>query len=338
VIFFVTGGSRGIGEAIVLEAARQGHDVAFTYHTSEDRAQSVLRKAQEVAPKGRFFAYPLDVRDSAAVEVVGDLVLDDLGTVHAVVANAGVNLNGLAVSMSDEDWKTVIDTNLTGSFYVCRQFLPTMMANSFGRIVLISSLGRGGVTGTGQLRREQGGAPRALVDARQGVRPKGHHEQRGRPGLLRHRHDARGDERRQQGVLAALLPPRPDGRALRDREGGDVPRLRRRPPTSTARASPSRADWTGHHEHCPRVGIERARVYPCSLALSMADLCAARGHDPADIRDVMMIDERSVNPPFEDPVTMAVNAARPMLTSRGSPRRSSSSSWAARAASTRRSP
>ena len=63
-----------------------------------------------------------------------------------------------------------------------------------------------------------------------------------------------------------------------------------------------------------RVGIDKARVYPCSLSLDMADLCAARGHDPADIRDVMMIDERSVNPPFEDPVTMAVNAARPMLT------------------------
>ncbi len=63
-----------------------------------------------------------------------------------------------------------------------------------------------------------------------------------------------------------------------------------------------------------RVGIERARVYPCSLSLDMGELSAARGHDPADIRDVMMIDERSVNPPFEDPVTMAVNAARPMLT------------------------
>lgn len=63
-----------------------------------------------------------------------------------------------------------------------------------------------------------------------------------------------------------------------------------------------------------RVGIDKARVYPCSLSLDMGDLCAARGHDPADIRDVMMIDERSVNPPFEDPVTMAVNAARPLLT------------------------
>ncbi|MCC6559340.1 MAG: hydroxymethylglutaryl-CoA synthase family protein [Polyangiaceae bacterium] len=63
-----------------------------------------------------------------------------------------------------------------------------------------------------------------------------------------------------------------------------------------------------------RVGIEKARVYPTSLALDMGALCAARGHDPADIRDVMMIDQRSVNPPWEDPVTMAVNAALPMLT------------------------
>ena len=59
----------------------------------------------------------------------------------------------------------------------------------------------------------------------------------------------------------------------------------------------------------PRVGIEKLRVYPTTLALSMADLCAARGHDLANIRDVMLIDERSVNPPWEDPVTMAVNAA-----------------------------
>lgn len=145
--FFVTGGSRGIGASIVLEAARAGHDVAFTYVTNRDAAQSVIERAREIAPKGRFFAYPLDVRDSRAVEDVGDLVLDDLGTVHAVVPNAGVNLNGLAVSLSDDEWSTVIDTNLTGSFYVCRQFLPAMMANKFGRIVFVSSLGKGGVTG-----------------------------------------------------------------------------------------------------------------------------------------------------------------------------------------------
>lgn len=64
----------------------------------------------------------------------------------------------------------------------------------------------------------------------------------------------------------------------------------------------------------PRVGIDKLRVYPASMTLHMSDLCAARNHDPADIRDVMMVDERSVNPPWEDPVTMAVNAALPMLT------------------------
>jgi hydroxymethylglutaryl-CoA synthase len=59
-----------------------------------------------------------------------------------------------------------------------------------------------------------------------------------------------------------------------------------------------------------RIGIENIGIYPCSLALGMPVLCAARNHDPADIRDSMMIDERSLNPLWEDPVTMAVNAAR----------------------------
>jgi hydroxymethylglutaryl-CoA synthase len=62
-----------------------------------------------------------------------------------------------------------------------------------------------------------------------------------------------------------------------------------------------------------RVGIEKIGVYPCSLSLAMPDLCAARGQDPAHIRDTMLIDERSLNPPWEDPVTMAVNAANPIL-------------------------
>ena len=63
-----------------------------------------------------------------------------------------------------------------------------------------------------------------------------------------------------------------------------------------------------------RVGIEKLRVYPCSLSLDMVDLCEARQHPVSDIKHSMMIDERSINPVYEDPVTMAVNAARPMLT------------------------
>jgi 3-hydroxy-3-methylglutaryl CoA synthase len=62
-----------------------------------------------------------------------------------------------------------------------------------------------------------------------------------------------------------------------------------------------------------RVGIEKIGVYPSSLFLAMPDLCEARGHNPADIRDVFMIDQRSLCPVWEDPVTMAVNAARSIL-------------------------
>lgn len=62
------------------------------------------------------------------------------------------------------------------------------------------------------------------------------------------------------------------------------------------------------------IGIEKIRVYPTSMALAMTDLCAARGRDLAEVKDVLMVDERGVSPPWEDPVTMAVNAARPMLT------------------------
>jgi NAD(P)-dependent dehydrogenase (short-subunit alcohol dehydrogenase family) len=147
VTVFVTGGSRGIGEAIVLEAVRQGHDVAFTYLTQHERATTVVDKARALCPERTVRAYALDVRDPVAVEAVGDQVLDEFGTVDVLVANAGINLNGLVVSMSDADWQAVIDTNLSGTFYVCRQFLTTFLANGFGRIVIVSSLGHGGVSG-----------------------------------------------------------------------------------------------------------------------------------------------------------------------------------------------
>ncbi len=144
---FITGGSRGIGEAIVMEAAKAGHDVAFTYREARDAADRVLAAARDLGRGARIEAYALDQRSSQAVEEVTDRVLDDFGTIQGVVCNAGVNINGLAASLGDDEWQTVIDTNLSGSFYVCRQLLPSMVKARKGRIVMISSLGRGGVTG-----------------------------------------------------------------------------------------------------------------------------------------------------------------------------------------------
>src|SRR5262245_26581421 len=146
-IFFVTGGSRGIGETVVLEAVRQGHDVGFTYLNNEKRATQVIDAARQLSPNSRCRAYQLDVRNSAAVEEVGDRFLDDFDSIDVVVANAGINKNNLVASMSDEEWDDVLRTNLTGAFYVCRQFLPEMLAKGLGRIILMSSLGYSGVSG-----------------------------------------------------------------------------------------------------------------------------------------------------------------------------------------------
>src|SRR5262249_11698239 len=126
--FLITGGSRGIGATLVLDAIAAGHDVAFTWVSRPDCAQDVIDQARRLDARRRCLAYHLDVRDSAAVEAVGDRILDDFGGMDVVVCNAAANRTGLAATMSDEDWREVLDTNLSGAFYVSRFFLPTFLA------------------------------------------------------------------------------------------------------------------------------------------------------------------------------------------------------------------
>jgi 3-oxoacyl-[acyl-carrier protein] reductase len=170
-VLFITGGSRGIGAGIVCAAAANGYDVAFTYRERKDAAAGVIARVRAEAPEVRCEAYQLDVRESSCVDHVGDRVLDDFGSVHVVVSNAAITHAGLAFSTADDDWRAVIDTNLSGSFFVARQFLPSFLANGFGRFIFMSSIaGRAG----------------------QGVRPQGHHQQRAAPQLVRDRDDAQG--------------------------------------------------------------------------------------------------------------------------------------------------
>jgi len=145
--FLVTGGSRGIGEAIALEAAGQGHGVAFTYLANAAQAADVERRAVDAGATGRVKAYQMDVKDSASVERAGDAILDDFDSIEVVVSNAGINRPNLLVQMDDEEWDEVIRTNLTGAFYVARYFIPSMLSRRFGRFILISSLGYRGITG-----------------------------------------------------------------------------------------------------------------------------------------------------------------------------------------------
>lgn len=144
---FITGGSRGIGRAVVLEAARQGWDVGFTYVSGQAAAEEVIAEARQQSPDSKLRAWALDVRQPEAVDRVAEAVLGHFGSVDAVIPNAGVNLNGLAYAVSNEDWQTVIDTNLSGAFYVCRAFLSELVANRRGRILLISSVTAAGASG-----------------------------------------------------------------------------------------------------------------------------------------------------------------------------------------------
>lgn len=146
-VLFITGGSRGIGAGVVRAAAAHGYDVAFTYRERQDAAEAVTAAVRAESPDARCLAYRLDVRDSAAVEAVGDQVVDDLGAVHVVVLNAAITHAGLAFSTGDEDWRAVIDTNLSGAFFVARQFLPTFLANGFGRFIFMSSIAARGMSG-----------------------------------------------------------------------------------------------------------------------------------------------------------------------------------------------
>jgi NAD(P)-dependent dehydrogenase (short-subunit alcohol dehydrogenase family) len=146
-VMFVTGGSRGIGAAVVQGAVARGFDVAFTYKDREDAAERVCAQVRESAPAARCGAYRLDVRRSADVERVAEQVLDHFGTVHVVVSNAAVTHAGLAFSTSDAEWGNVLETNLTGAFYVARQFLPELLANGFGRFIFMSSIAARGMAG-----------------------------------------------------------------------------------------------------------------------------------------------------------------------------------------------
>ena len=125
----VTGGSRGIGRAIALELGRAGAEVVVGYRTGREEAEAV---ASEIG--GR--AVEADVSDAesakALVEAAGDL--------DVLVNNAGLTRDGLLVRMSDEDWRTVIDTNLSSVFYTCRAATRPMMRKRAGSIVNISSI------------------------------------------------------------------------------------------------------------------------------------------------------------------------------------------------------
>ena len=144
---FVTGGSRGIGRALVLKFVQEGYGCAFSFAGNETAAEDTVRLAYEIDPEATIRHYRLDVRNVEDVERVVEQAIDDFGTVDVVVNNAAVVRNNAAVLMSNDEWDDVIATNLNGPFYVIRSFLMHFIANRKGRIINISSLAQTGASG-----------------------------------------------------------------------------------------------------------------------------------------------------------------------------------------------
>jgi 3-oxoacyl-[acyl-carrier protein] reductase len=122
----ITGGNRGIGHAIAEAFLAQGHRVAVTARSGE-------------GPKGAFTVIA-DVTDGDSLDRAIAEVEAKLGPIEVLVANAGITKDMLLMRMSDEDFETVIDTNLTGSFRLVKRGIKSMIKQRFGRVIFISSV------------------------------------------------------------------------------------------------------------------------------------------------------------------------------------------------------
>lgn len=137
-VALVTGGSRGIGQAVVTRLARDGFDVAFCYRSRPDAAGAVAREAAEAG--ARVLSVCVDVADRAAVRAFVERAEKELGPVHAAVTSAGIVRDSPLLLMSDSDWDDVMGVNLDGTYNVCRNVIFPFMKRKGGCIVNISSV------------------------------------------------------------------------------------------------------------------------------------------------------------------------------------------------------
>lgn len=132
----VTGGSRGIGRAIVERLAASGMDVTLTYVSNDEAAQAVVDANQGL----KITAVKVDVRDSDASRQCVEVMAERVGTIDVLVNNAGIIRDNLLPMLEDEDLEAVFETNIEGVFNLCRAVVPYMMSKRSGRIINISSV------------------------------------------------------------------------------------------------------------------------------------------------------------------------------------------------------
>ena len=137
-VALITGGARGLGRAIADALASAGADVAITAR----QAENAHRAAEVIATTSTRKAIGLaaDVTERSSVDAMVAHVLETLGRLDILVNNAGVNIRGPIEELSEDDWDTVVDTNLKGPWLCCRAVAPVMKRQKSGRVINVSSM------------------------------------------------------------------------------------------------------------------------------------------------------------------------------------------------------
>jgi 3-oxoacyl-[acyl-carrier protein] reductase len=134
----VSGGSRGIGRAIVLRLARDGFDVSFCYHSAHESAALVARQAREYG--GRVLPVRADVTSGQAMRDWVSRAEDELGAIDTVVTSAGITRDGPLIRVDEDDWDSVLRTNIGGVHHLCRAAVFGMMKRRSGCVITMSSV------------------------------------------------------------------------------------------------------------------------------------------------------------------------------------------------------
>lgn len=135
----ITGASRGIGSAAAIAFAKQGCNIVLNYNNSEEKALA-LAKTIRNSYGVDVLAVKADVASSEQVNEMTEKALEQFGSIDILVNNAGIAQQKLFTDITDEDWRRMLDINLTGVFNCCRSVLPCMIRNHSGAIVSISSM------------------------------------------------------------------------------------------------------------------------------------------------------------------------------------------------------
>lgn len=134
----VTGGGKGIGSAIALRLAEDGNNVVINYAGSREAAEKTAQQCRAAGAEAEVFR--ADVANEEECRQLADFCLDTLGRIDILVNNAGITRDNLMMRMDPEDFRHVVDVNLTGSFYMMKAVSRPMMKAHYGRIVSISSV------------------------------------------------------------------------------------------------------------------------------------------------------------------------------------------------------